>query len=71
MRDCDWCVHCAACLNMMSLDKQKTEREINVNGTENVMKAAVFNNVKKVIHISTENCLIEGKPLVNVDETYP
>ncbi|WP_224364074.1 NAD-dependent epimerase/dehydratase family protein [Hyalangium versicolor] len=45
--------------------------EANVRGTENVLEAARASGVKRLIHVSTEAVLVDGSPLVNVDETRP
>ncbi len=44
---------------------------INVRGTENVLAAARAAGVKRVLHVSTEAVLANGKPLHNMDETRP
>src|SRR5262245_16594749 len=45
--------------------------EVNVRGTENVLEAARATGVKRLVHVSTEAVLVDGTPLVNVDETRP
>jgi nucleoside-diphosphate-sugar epimerase len=45
--------------------------EANVRGTENVLEAARAAGVKRLIHVSTEAVLVDGSPLINVDETRP
>jgi nucleoside-diphosphate-sugar epimerase len=45
--------------------------ETNVRGTENVLEAARDAGVKRFIHVSSEAVLVDGTPLVNVDETRP
>ncbi|WP_224248085.1 NAD-dependent epimerase/dehydratase family protein [Hyalangium gracile] len=45
--------------------------ETNVRGTENVLEASRASGVKRLVHVSTEAVLVDGSPLVNVDETRP
>lgn len=64
MEGCDVVYHCAA------LAKEWGAREdfvrVNVQGTENLLRAA---GARRVVHVSTEAVLADGKPLVRVDET--
>jgi nucleoside-diphosphate-sugar epimerase len=41
---------------------------INVGGTERVLAAAREAGVRRVLHVSTESVLLDGRPLVQVDE---
>jgi nucleoside-diphosphate-sugar epimerase len=43
----------------------------NVRGTEHVLEAARAVGVKRLVHVSTEAVLVDGTPLINVDETRP
>ncbi len=45
--------------------------EANVRGTENVLEAARAAGVKRLVHVSSEAVLVDGTPLINVDETRP
>jgi nucleoside-diphosphate-sugar epimerase len=45
--------------------------EVNVRGTENVLEAARASGVKRLVHVSSEAVLVDGTPLVNVDEKRP
>jgi nucleoside-diphosphate-sugar epimerase len=45
--------------------------EPNVRGTEHVLEASRAVGVKRLVHVSTEAVLLDGTPLVNVDETRP
>lgn len=45
--------------------------EVNVVGTEAVLAAARAAGVPRVVHLSTEAVLADGRPLVGVDETHP
>jgi nucleoside-diphosphate-sugar epimerase len=45
--------------------------QANVRGTEHVLEAARGAGVKRLIHVSTEAVLVDGSPMVNVDEKRP
>jgi len=59
MKGCDWAVNLANVYTMWEPDKQ-IYRKINVEGTKNVMEAALERGIAKVIHVSTN--AIYGKP---------
>lgn len=46
-------------------------RRVNVDGTATVVAAARASGVARLVHVSTEAVLLDGRPLVNVDETHP
>ena len=52
MRDCEWVVHLANVYSFWEPDKG-TYRRVNVEGTRNVMQAALEADVSKVVHVST------------------
>jgi nucleoside-diphosphate-sugar epimerase len=43
----------------------------NIRGTRNALAAAREAGVRRFVHVGTEAALMNGKPLVNVDETAP
>ena len=43
----------------------------NVDGTRHVLDCAQRAGVRRMIHISTESVLLDGRPLVNVSESHP
>ncbi|TYB66085.1 NAD-dependent epimerase/dehydratase family protein [Nonomuraea sp. PA05] len=43
----------------------------NVEGTANVLRAAGEAGVRRLVHVGTEASLMNGRPLVRVDETAP
>ncbi|WEJ98042.1 MAG: NAD-dependent epimerase/dehydratase family protein [Candidatus Sphingomonas phytovorans] len=45
-------------------------RAVNVEGTRAVFAAARKAGVKRAVHVSTESVLLDGRPLVNVDERH-
>lgn len=46
-------------------------RRVNVDGTRNVVEAAKSTGTRRMVHLSTESVLIDGRPLEGVDESYP
>jgi dihydroflavonol-4-reductase len=52
MRDCEWVVHLANVYSFWEPDKGTYQR-VNVEGTRNVMQAALEADVSKVVHVST------------------
>lgn len=44
---------------------------VNVDGTRHVIEAARRAGVPRLVHVSTEAVLADGRPLINVDETHP
>ncbi|MEZ5998115.1 MAG: NAD-dependent epimerase/dehydratase family protein [Hyphomonas sp.] len=49
----------------------KAQEQTNLQGTQNVYDTAHAAGIKRAVHISTEAVLMEGKPIVNADETWP
>jgi nucleoside-diphosphate-sugar epimerase len=45
--------------------------EINTNGTENVIKACLNNDVNNLVYTSSLDAVFTGKPLVDIDESQP
>lgn len=45
--------------------------EVNVEGTRALLEAARKGGARRFIHISTEAVLLDGKPLIDVDESRP
>jgi nucleoside-diphosphate-sugar epimerase len=66
-RGCDVVFHAAA--HVADHGPLKEFMRTTVTGTENVLAAARANGVKRVIHVSTEAVLADGKPIVHADET--
>jgi nucleoside-diphosphate-sugar epimerase len=66
---CDVAFHAAA-----QLGEWGTEEEFergNVTGTRNALSAAARAGVRRFVHVGTEAALLNGKPLVEVDEHAP
>ena len=49
----------------------KAQEFTNLEGARNVYDAARASGVKRAVHISTEAVLVDGRPIVNADETWP
>ena len=47
------------------------QRATNVDGTRQVLDAAQRAGIARVVHISSESVLLDGRPLVNVTEAQP
>ena len=69
MRDCDVVVHSAALLG--GTRDESVWFRTNVGGTDAVLRAASRAGVPRLVHVSTEAVLADGRPLRNVDETAP
>jgi nucleoside-diphosphate-sugar epimerase len=69
MEGCELVFHSAAYVK--SWGPRAAFFEANVRGTENVIEGARTAGVKRLVHVSTEAVLVDGTPLVNVDETRP
>ena len=61
--------HCAAIVGShVDADSANTT---NVEGTANVVAAATEVSVRRLVHLSTESVLLDGRPLDGVDESLP
>lgn len=69
MEGCEVVFHSAATVKQWGPRSEFFEG--NVRGTENVLEAARAVGIKRLVHVSTEAVLVDGSPLVNVDETRP
>jgi nucleoside-diphosphate-sugar epimerase len=69
MAGCAAVVHAAACTDQWG-PRQRFE-EVNVVGTATVLDAARSAGIGRVVHVSTEAVLADGRPLRGVDETAP
>jgi nucleoside-diphosphate-sugar epimerase len=69
IEDCAIAFHAAAKVEDFG-DPADFER-VNVQGTRNVVAACRAGGVRRLVHVSTEACLMAGQPLVNVDESAP
>ncbi|WP_164009755.1 NAD-dependent epimerase/dehydratase family protein [Pyxidicoccus trucidator] len=69
MEGCDTVFHAAAYVK--GWGPREEFYEANVRGTERVLEAARSAGVKRLVHVSTEAVLVDGTPLVGVNETWP
>src|SRR3989338_10916090 len=53
IKGCDYAFHLAAIIN----PEKKELFDVNVNGTENVMKVCLNSGIKKVVHVSSTSVL--------------
>ena len=70
MVNCDYVIHCAATTDQNLLHYDNYHR-INVLGTENVIQAALKNQVKKIVYVGTANTFGHGTLETPGDETLP
>ena len=68
MSGADVLIHAAANVDHGTGSKAAS---VNPEGTRRVLEAARDAGVRKIIHISTDSVLQDGRPLRNVDETAP
>ncbi len=52
MKDCDYLIHCAAIISING-DKNQLVRKTNIEGLENVLKAAKKSKLERIIHLSS------------------
>lgn len=69
MQGVTWLVHAAA--DTSHGRTNRAQETTNLLGTHNVYEAAHAAGVKRAVHISTEAVLMDGRPIVNADETWP
>lgn len=69
MTGCDTVFHAAA--HVEEHGRLRAFLEINVGGTNHVLGAARHAGVKRVVHVSTEAVLADGKPIIRADEMRP
>jgi nucleoside-diphosphate-sugar epimerase len=69
LKDVEAIVHCAAYVKQWGTRAEFWEA--NVSGTEQLLKMAKRSGVRRFIHIGTEAALFAGRPLRDIDETYP
>ncbi|MBX5481073.1 MAG: NAD-dependent epimerase/dehydratase family protein [Myxococcaceae bacterium] len=69
MRGCGVVIHAAA--HTEEWDTDEAFWRVNVVGTKNVIEAARAAGVRRLVLISSEAVLADGRPLIRVDETHP
>ncbi len=68
MSDCDYLIHCAAIISITG-DPHGHVQKINVEGLENVLKAAKKSNLKRIIHLSSVHAYDHLPSNETMDET--
>ncbi|RKH18360.1 NAD-dependent epimerase/dehydratase family protein [Corallococcus sp. CA047B] len=68
MEGCDTVFHSAAHVKMSG--PRAEFYDVNVRGTEAVLEAARAAGVKRLVHVSTEAVLVDGGPMVRLNETH-
>jgi nucleoside-diphosphate-sugar epimerase len=66
---CQLAFHAAALLG--DWGRRAEFERVNVQGTENVLRACREAGVARLVHVGTEAALLAGRPLIDVDETAP
>nr|H1ZZB0.1 RecName: Full=Aurachin B dehydrogenase [Stigmatella aurantiaca]CCD27750.1 similarity to hydroxysteroid dehydrogenase/isomerase [Stigmatella aurantiaca Sg a15] len=69
MAGCDVLFHAAALTSARATDAEF--HRANVLGTETVLAAARDARIQRMVHVSTEAVLADGRPLLQVDESHP
>jgi nucleoside-diphosphate-sugar epimerase len=69
MAGCDLVVHAAA--HVEDHGPREVFFRVNVDGTARVLAAARAAGVRRLVHVSTEAVLADGKPIVRADEARP
>lgn len=69
MQACEAVIHAAA--KVETWGRWEDFLNITVEGTERVLEAARNAGVRRLVHISTEAVLADGRPMLNVDESVP
>jgi len=67
---CDYVIHCAATTDQTLL-RYADYHHINVQGTENVVQAAIKHGVKKIVYVGTANTFGYGTLVAPGNETLP
>jgi sterol-4alpha-carboxylate 3-dehydrogenase (decarboxylating) len=66
----DLVIHSAAIVDWGTKSEEEV-LSVNVEGTENILKACKEQNVKHLVYTSSLDAVFSGKPLVNISEDLP
>jgi nucleoside-diphosphate-sugar epimerase len=69
-KDIDMVIHSAAIVDW-GIKSDEEVLAINVGGTENVIRACEANNVRYLVFTSSLDAVYSGRPLINIDESFP
>lgn len=67
LKGMDYVIHAAASVSMLAKDKEETLK-VNIEGTANMVNAALENGVKKFCHISSIAAIGVAEKVVKIDE---
>lgn len=67
LKGMDYVIHAAASVSMLAKDKEETLK-VNIEGTANMVNAALENGVKKFCHISSIAAIGVAEKAVSIDE---
>jgi dihydroflavonol-4-reductase len=67
LKGMDYAIHAAASVSMLAKDKEETLK-VNIEGTANMVNAALGNSVKKFCHISSIAAIGVPEKAVSIDE---
>ncbi len=70
MQDCDVAIHAAANTSVWPIRSEKI-RQVNYDGTRNIIDAALQHQIKRLVHIGTANSFAHGSKNDPGDETRP
>jgi dihydroflavonol-4-reductase len=59
MAGCNFVIHIAALTNLWP-SRSKIVRDVNINGTINIINACKINNIERLVHISSASCFNHG-----------
>jgi sterol-4alpha-carboxylate 3-dehydrogenase (decarboxylating) len=66
----DLVIHSAAIVDW-GIKSDEEVLAINFNGTANVVRACEHNNVRYLVYTSSLDAVYSGRPLINIDESFP
>lgn len=69
MTGCDWVFHAAAKVELWGT--LADFHQVNVTGTEQVLATARQTGVSRLVYVSSGAVVVDGRPMVNADETRP
>jgi nucleoside-diphosphate-sugar epimerase len=69
-KDVTLVIHSAAIIDW-GTQPESVVFDINVGGTENVLKACLQNNIRHLIYTSSLDAVFSGKPLVDINDDQP
>lgn len=68
VKDCSTVFHLAASVDFFA--SEKALQKLHVEATELLLSVAKSANVKKFVYLSAASVIMNGKPIVNADETF-